>query len=160
MYVFQQKNEGKEIEKMEDAVASTILKELREFRAENYKRWEENDKRWEQNERCWAENDKRWTQNEERWQFTEKRLLNLEEAREKDRKELMDVLDAMQESISKQFAEMKEDIDTKIEKVFEVQQVHEKVLTTHEKRINFQNTRIKSLEDWKDEMENGTTFAI
>ena len=145
---------------MEDAVASTILNELREFRTENDKRWEENDKRWEQNEKRWEENERRWTHNEERWQFTEKRLLNLEEAREKDRKELMDVLDTMQGSISNQFADMKYYIDTKFEKVFEVQQVHEKVLTTHEKRINFQNTRIKSLEDWKDEMENGTTFAI
>ncbi len=74
---------------MEDAVASTILNELREFRTENDKRWEENDKRWEQNEKRWEENERRWTHNEERWQFTEKRLLNLEEAREKDRKELM-----------------------------------------------------------------------
>lgn len=131
---------------MEDAVASTILKELREFRAENDKRWKENMEKW--------------TQNEERWQFTEKRLLNLEEAREKDRKELIEILDTMQKSISNQLAEMQEYIDTKFEKVFEVQQVHEKVLTTHEKRINFQNARIESLEEWKDEMENGTMYAV
>ena len=36
---------------MEDAMANTILKELREFRTENNKRWEENDKCWEQNEK-------------------------------------------------------------------------------------------------------------
>ena len=58
---------------MEDAMANTILKELREFRTENNKRWEENDKRWEQNEKRWEENDRRWEQNEKRWKENDRR---------------------------------------------------------------------------------------
>ena len=58
---------------MEDVIANTLLKELREFRAENNKRWDENDKRWEENDKRWEENDKRWEQNERRWEENDKR---------------------------------------------------------------------------------------
>ena len=185
---------------MEEAVAKTVLKELREFRAENNKRWEENDKRWEENDRKWKENkkqweennrrwkendkkwkenekrweenfkkweenEKRWIANDERWKFTEKRLLNLEEGRQKDREDLMNVLDTMKKSISNQFADMKEYIDTKFDKIIELQMQNEKehaefrrVLAIYEKRLNFQNSRIEVLENWKDEMENGAVF--
>ena len=52
---------------------NTILKELREFRIENNKKWDENDKRWDENERRWDENDKRWEENERRWNENDKR---------------------------------------------------------------------------------------
>ncbi len=61
-------------------MANVILTELREFREENNRRWEqndkrwdENDKRWEQNEKRWEENDKRWKQNEKRWKENDRR---------------------------------------------------------------------------------------
>ena len=46
---------------MQDEVVNTILKELREFRTEENKRWEENNKRWEENDKRWNANDKRLT---------------------------------------------------------------------------------------------------
>ena len=55
----------------ENVTILTVLQELRDFRAENNKRWEQNDKRWE-------ENDKRWEQNEK--------------TREKEHQELLDIL--------------------------------------------------------------------
>ena len=104
----------------ENVTMMTILQELREFRADNNKRWEENDKRWKQN-------DKRWEQNEERWIAMDKRVDKLEElsARseqrltelEKGRKEMLDVLDTMQKSIDKLFTEMKDYMDLKFEKI-------------------------------------------
>ena len=57
----------------ETITANVILKELREFREENNKRWEENDKKWERNERRWEENDKRWERNERRWEENQKK---------------------------------------------------------------------------------------
>ena len=63
---------------MEDVVAKTILTELREFKKENNKRWEENDKHWEENNKMWFDSKKQ---------------------RDKDRKELFDVLDNMDKSI-------------------------------------------------------------
>lgn len=134
---------------MDEAVAKTVLKELREFRAENNKRWEENEKRW--------------TANDEKWKFAEKRLINLEEGRQKDREDLLNVLDTMQKSISNQFIEIKEYIDAKFDRIIElqIQKEHEEFrrsLAIYEKRMNFQNSRIEVLENWKDEMENGAVF--
>lgn len=163
----------KERLQMENVEASMILKELREFRDENNKRWKENDKKWEQNEKRWEANDKkweqnekRWTENDEKWRFTEKRLLNLEEARQKDKQDLMNILDTMQKSISNQFEEMKNYIDEKFEKIMALQIENEKehlkfmqAITIHEKRLNFQNSRVEVLENWKDEMENGAIFT-
>ena len=44
---------------MQDEVVNTILKELREFRTEENKRWDENNKHWEENDKRWNTNDKR-----------------------------------------------------------------------------------------------------
>ena len=59
---------------------------------ENDKRWEENEKRWEENEKRWEENDKRWEKNEKRWEENEKRWGKNEKDRERDHKELLDIL--------------------------------------------------------------------
>ena len=58
---------------MEDTMANVILTELREFREENNKRWEQNDKRWEENDKRWEQNEKRWEENNERWNENQKR---------------------------------------------------------------------------------------
>lgn len=95
---------------MEDVMVNTILKELREFREENNKKWKENEKRWEQNERRWEANDKRWEQNEIRWKDNDKilaeinkRLTNVENGREKDRRDILEELNSMQKSITEKF---------------------------------------------------------
>lgn len=187
---------------MEDVMANTILKELREFRQENNEKWEENDKRWEQNERRWEENDRRWEQNDKRWEENEKRweqndkrweqndkrweqnqmrwietdkileqmnerLTNVEDGREKDRKEIMDVLDTMQKTITGQFAEMKENYDTKIDAIYALQRVNQiehkefrEFMNRHEHRLDFYNSRINKLEQWKDQMDLGAYTVV
>lgn len=166
---------------MEDGVATIVLKELREFRAENNKRWEENDKRWEQNEKRWQENDKRWEQNESRWkensqlwrenttalQGMNNRITALEDARKKDRREIIDVLDTMQKSINNQFSEMKQYMDNKFEKIDLQLQInvkeHEeikKILYAHENRLNFHSSRLNYLENWKEQFDLGNYTAV
>lgn len=173
---------------MEDAMANVILTELREFRAENNKKWKENEKRWEENDKRWEENDKRWKENDKRWKENDKRweqngkywerndkkldemserITALEEGRIKDRRDVLIVLETMQKSISEQFAEMREHFDSKFEKVFTLQRLNDveheefkKLLYTHEKRINFQNARLKQLEEWKEQFDMGEFTVV
>lgn len=169
---------------MEDNISiATVYKELKDFRAENNKRWEENDKRWEQTERRWKENEKRWEENERRWKENkrrweendrkwwqnekrfvnvEKRLTALEEGRIKDKKEILEILDTMQKNITDQFADLKDYMDAKFDKIFAAQTVNDiehaeyrQLLKAYGIRINFQNSRITYLEDWKKECEDG-----
>ena len=203
---------------MEDVIATTLLKEFREFRAENNerwennerrweendkrweenekrwennerrweenekrwenneRRWEENEKRWENNERRWEENDKRWCENDKRWEQNEsrwqgnkqvlasidKRLTNLEEARKKDRRELIEVLDTMQKSIDNQFKEMQTHFDMKFDKIFAAQRVYElensqfkRIFCAHEKRLDFQDSKLDYIENWIDQFDLG-----
>lgn len=148
-------------------MANTILKELREFRAENNKRWEANDKRWEENDKRWEENDKRWEENAKTLAGMNERISALEEGRKKDRREIIEILDTMQKSIDSQLTEMRESIDAKFEKVFTLQRLNDieheefkKLLYTHEKRINFQSARIKYLEEWKNQFDMGEFTAV
>ena len=57
---------------MENDILMEILTTLKDFRAEEERRWEENDRRWEQNEKRWEENERRWEQNELRWADNDK----------------------------------------------------------------------------------------
>lgn len=130
---------------MEDVLAKTILTELREFRKENNKRWEENNKRWEENEKRWMENEKRWQQNDLQ--------------RKKDRKELFEVLDTMDKSISKQIDNLEKYINTRCDEILENQYKSNKEilllkreLEAQKARMNFQNVRINSLEKWRDSL--------
>lgn len=91
----------------ETITIATVLNELREFRAENERRWEENNKRWEQNEKRWEENDMRWKQNEERWnandkkwETNDKRLTELERLSKKA-DERLTILEKISESTDK-----------------------------------------------------------
>lgn len=130
---------------MEDVLAKTILTELREFRQENNKRWEENEKHWEENNKRWKENEKRWEQNELQ--------------RKKHIKELFEVLDAMDKSISKQIDNLEKQMNTKYNEILENQYKTNKEillikreLESQEARMNFQNVRIDSLEKWRDSL--------
>ncbi len=180
---------------MEDVMANTILKELRDFREENNRRWEQNDKRWEENDRRWEQNDKRWEENNRRWEQNNKRweendrrweqnemrwkesdkilkgindrLTNVENGREKDRKEIIDVLDTMQKTITGQFEEIKEHYDAKLDAIFAVQRVNEiehkqfrEFMHRHEHRLDFYNSRINRLEQWKDQMDLGACTVV
>ena len=162
---------------------------------ENNKRWEENDKRWEQNEKRWEENNKRWEQNERRWEENNKRweknerrweennahwelndnklvemnmrIENLEKNREKDRRDILEVLDTMQKSISKRFDDMQEYMDSHFERIYSVQISNsiehlefKRAIKENSKRINFQNSKIDNLEKWKDKLENGNFYSV
>lgn len=168
---------------MEESISiATVLYELRDFRAENNKRWEENDKRWEENERRWKENDKRWEEskrrwkknerrweeNEKRWEENEKRLLSIEERtnnleinRKNDKNEIIEILDIMQKSIDKQFKDLENNINNRFEKIedelIENRNEHQefrKTMRHFNARLDFHNARISSLEKWRDDINN------
>lgn len=173
---------------MEDAMANTILKELREFRAENERRWKENNKRWEANDKRWEANDKRWEANDKRWEENERRwkennekweanakillgmnerIISLEQGRKKDISDLVEILDTMQKTIDHQFTEMKEYFEAKFDKIYAAQRANEieneqfkKVLYTHEKRLDFYNKRISDLEEWKEQFDMGELSVV
>lgn len=173
---------------MEEVMANTILKELREFREENNKKWEENDKRWEQNERRWEENNKRWEQNDKRWEENDRRweqneirwkdndkilaeinerLTNVENGREKDRRDILEELNSMKKSITEKFKELKMNYDVQFEKIFSAQRVDDlehrdfkKLIYAHERRLDFYNLRINRLEQWKEDMDLGKYTTV
>ena len=93
---------------------------------------------------------------------TNERLTELEEGRKADRKELLEVLDTMQKSITASIEDLKKDMDAKFEKVFAAQRVNEmehkmfkEKLDAHEKRLNLYNSRINNLEEWAKNMQDG-----
>ena len=149
---------------MEDVLAKTILTELRDFGKENSrkweeneKRWEENNKRWEQNEKRWEENDRRWEQNEKRWKENDRKWNRSNNQRKKDRKELFEILNTIDKSITKQFDYMEKYIDSGYDKILENQLkcnkeyiLLKREIETQKARMNFQNVRIESLEKWRD----------
>ena len=152
---------------MEDGVAATILKELKEFREENNQKWNVNEKRWKENERRWEENQKSWDENQNNLREMNIRIAKLELNREKDRKELFDVLDSMQKSITQQMCEMREYFDIKFAKMDAAHRAYEvqsnqmlQMIYTHEKRFGFYDSRIQRLENWKDELDMGEFTAV
>lgn len=131
---------------MENTIAITILKELREFKAENNKRWEENDKTLQE---------------------MNERIVELEESRKKDRKDILEILDIMQNMINKQFTEMREYDNAKFEKIFATQRLSDieeeqfrKIINIHDKRLNFYNARLEYLEEWKEQFDLGEYTAV
>lgn len=141
---------------MEEAITiATVYKELKEFRAENEKCWEQNDEKWKTS-------DKRLTVLEKIAESTDKRLTALEEGRVKDRRDSLDVLDAMQKSIDNQFSDLKEYMDVRFDKIYSTQMINDiehaefrQLLKVYGVRINLQNSRITYLENWKKECDDG-----
>ena len=125
----------------ENVTLMTVLEELRDFRAENNKRWEQNDKKIDS---------------------IDERASRLEEGRKSDKREIVEVLDTMQKSIDKQFAEIKDYLAIQINKMnatihaneAEHKQFREAIKNLN-KRSDFQNYRINSLEEWKENFEDG-----
>lgn len=95
------------------------------------------------------------------------RVVALEKGRIDDRRDILVVLDTMQKSISNQFAEMKEYVDEKFEKIFALQRVNDnehdqfkELLRKYNKRFEFQNVRISNLEEWKQDFDMGEYTAV
>lgn len=86
----------------------------------------------------------------------DKRVANLEEGRKTDRREILDVLDTMQKSISKQFVELKDYIDMKVERFNVTNAANDvehaqfrQLLKAYGIKIDMQDCRVKYLEKWR-----------
>ena len=159
---------------MEQIMENAILKELREFRTETNKKFDDVNERLDEtnkridvvNERL-DETNRRIDDVDERLGETNRRVTNLEEGRIKDRRDIFDVLDTMQKSISNQFTEMREYMDAKFEKISALQRVNDtehdefkKLLYAHNKRLDFHSARLEYLEKWKEDFGMGEYTAV
>ena len=86
----------------------------------------------------------------------DKRVANLEEGRKTDRREILDVLDTMKKSISKQFVELKDYIDMKVERFNVTNAANDvehaqfrQLLKAYGIKIDMQDCRVKYLEKWR-----------
>ena len=201
---------------MEQSMENAILKELREFRTETNKKFDDVNERLDEtnkridvvnerldetnkriddvnerldetnkriddvserldetnkriddvNERL-DETNRRIDDVDERLGETNRRVTNLEEGRIKDRRDILDILDTMQKSISNQFTEMREYMDAKFEKISALQRVNDtehdefkKLLYAHNKRLDFHSARLEYLEKWKEDLGMGEYTAV
>ena len=154
----------------ENVTMLTVLQELREFRKETNERFDLMDKRITKLEEkvdkldervCKLEEkvdrlDKRLCKLEEKVDRLEERVANLEEGRKTDRREILDVLDTMQKSISKQFIDLKHYMDIEIEKFSVAGAANDiehaqfrQLLKAYGIKIDIQDCRVKYLEKWK-----------
>ena len=161
----------------ENVTMLTVLQELREFRKETNERFDLMDKRITKlDERvCRLEEkvdklDKRVCRLEEKVDKLDARVCkledkvdkldirvgNLEEGRKTDRREILDVLDIMQKSISKQFIELKDYIDMQVERFNVTNDTNDvehaqfrQLLKAYGIKIDMQDCRVKYLEKWR-----------
>ena len=168
----------------ENMTMLTILQELKEFRKETNERFDLMDKRITRleekvdnlNERvcrleekvdkldarvCSLEEkvdklDARVCSLEEKVDKLDIRVANLEEGRKTDRREILDVLDTMQKSISKQFIDLKHYMDIEIEKFSVAGAANDvehaqfrQLLKAYGIKIDMQDCRVKYLEKWR-----------
>lgn len=96
-----------------------------------------------------------------------KRLNYLEEARKTDRRDIMEALDIVQKSIAEQFEELKIHYDAQFDRIFSAQAANDiehrefkKLLYSHGKRLDFYNSRISRLEEWKEDMDSREYTAV
>ena len=157
----------------ENVTMLTVLQELREFRKETNERFDLMDKRITKLEErvCRLEEkvdklDKKVCRLEERVDRLDTRVANLKEGRKSDRREILDVLDNMQKSISKQFIDLKEYMDIQIEKFSvagaanDVEHAQFKqLLKAYGIKIDIQDCRVKYLEKWKKDFGDSDSIA-
>ena len=133
----------------ENVTMLTVLQELREFRKETNERFDLMDKRI-------TKLDERVSRLEEKVDKLEERVSNLEEGRKTDRREILDVLDTMQKSISKQFVVLKDYIDMQVERFNVTGAANDvehaqfrQLLKAYGIKIDMQDCRVKYLEKWR-----------
>lgn len=132
---------------MQEEVVNTILKELREFRTEENKRWEENDKRWDAND---------------------KRLTSLEQATEENTKAIVELkiqingLDTKVSSLEQVTKENTERISSLEKETKENTQNINNLIKTRKKDrlelIDVLDTMDKSISKRFDEMEENISL--
>lgn len=147
----------------ENATMLIVLQELREFRKETNERFDLMDKRITRLEAKVDKLDESVSELEykvdeisDKVTKLDERVSNLEEGRKSDRREILDVLDTMQKSISKQFIDLKEYMDIHIEKfniagaANDVEHAQfRQLLKAYGIKIDIQDCKIKYLEKWK-----------
>lgn len=157
----------------ENVTMLTVLQELREFRKETNERFDSMDKRITKLEEKVDKLDERVCKLEERMGRLEEkvekldiRVANLEEGRKTDRREILDVLDTMQKSISKQFVELKDYIDMKVERFNITSAVNDvehtqfrQLLKAYGIKIDMQDCRVKYLEKWRKDFGESDFIA-
>ena len=139
---------------MEEIITTNmILKELKEFRAENEKRWEENEKRWEENNK--------------KIDLIDKRVEKLESAKESDKQEVFRIMNSIDETVRSEFGKLHKELDVrfnKIEAILEENKMEHKQFKEHiqanTSRINLHQVRIEKLENWKDELDTGKYLSV
>jgi len=88
-------------------------------------------------------------------------IKELKQEREKDKKSILDVLEAMDKSISKSFEDLREELDIKFERINIFQAIQQlqnievnRKLKLNTERMKLYNMRITILEEWKNNFEN------
>lgn len=150
----------------ENVTMLTVLQELREFRKETNERFDLMDKRITKLEEKVDKLDERVCRLEEKVDRLEERVSNLEEGRKTDRREILDVLDTMQKSISKQFIDLKDYMDIQIEKLNVAGAANDvehaqfrQLLKAYGIKIDIQDCRVKYLEKWKKDFGDSDFVA-
>ena len=150
----------------ENVTMLTVLQELREFRKETNERFDLMDKRITRLEEKVDKLDARVCRLEEKVDKLEERVSNLEEGRKTDRREILDVLDTMQKSISKQFIELRNYIDMQAERFNVTSAANDvehaqfrQVLKAYGIKIDMQDCRVKYLEKWRKDFEESDFVA-
>lgn len=135
---------------MSDEIANTILKEIRDFRTEEEKRWEENDRRWKESNKKLKENTERITKLEKATKENIARIINLEmvTAENNNNVEIEKIMDEKFDKI--QEIKLANDIEhVKFAQIFQV----------ISKRYPETLKRIEELEKWRKNIE-GNLFTV
>ena len=137
---------------MEQTV-NIILKELREFRTENNKRWEENDEKWKQNDR--------------KLEKINQRLTKVENETKSLKKEVIRIFETTEEAVEKNLKDINNKLDITINTLNALStqnnmehKVFVDAINTHETKLNLQNVRIEKLEEWKEEFDSGECVPV
>jgi len=104
--------------------------DLRDFKNEMNRRWDENDKRWEKNEKRWEENERRWQENDKKWVENRKELDKLNEKIDK----INERLNKMDEKVERYHKETRTIFDEYEKSIENMYQDNRKKITILEKR--------------------------
>ena len=134
---------------MSDEIANTILKEIRDLKTEEKKRWEENDRRWEESNKKLKENIERIAKLENATKENTARIINLE------------MIVAENNNIG-----IEKIIDEKFDKIQEIKLANDiehvkfaQIFQVISKRYPETLKRIEELEKWRKNIE-GNLFTV
>ena len=96
-----------------------------------------------------------------------KGIKELRQGRERDKKSILGVLEAMDKSISQSFEDLKKELDVKFESLNVLQGIQQLKNTEIDRKIKLNNEKMKlfnmriaKLEEWKDNFESGLISMV